>query len=178
MVVLFCPPSGCGRFPPHSKRDSAQCRCGACRPAFRKNTRMSDRATRRVLLKALGTAAGAQEAAKACHEMSSLALELQNLVGQFKLSGDGHGSRRDQPALGRFRYCGASKVKSWHHVAHVRVPDPSGASKNCPRFIRDRQARPTEGLPGSTLPSPRQDPRYRHGVAAPASPGTSQIGCL
>jgi methyl-accepting chemotaxis protein len=34
------------------------------------------------------TAEGAQQSAKACHELSSLALDLQNLVSQFKLSSD------------------------------------------------------------------------------------------
>jgi methyl-accepting chemotaxis protein len=36
------------------------------------------------------TAEGAQQSAKACHDLSSLALDLQNLVSQFKLSSNGH----------------------------------------------------------------------------------------
>jgi len=48
------------------------------------------------------TAEGAQQSAKACHDLSSLALDLQNLVGQFKLSSNGHRSsgrsgRREPP---------------------------------------------------------------------------------
>jgi len=48
------------------------------------------------------TAEGAQQSAKACHDLSSLALDLQNLVGQFKLSANGHrsvarSSRREPP---------------------------------------------------------------------------------
>ena len=37
------------------------------------------------------SAAGAQQSAKACHDLSGLALDLQNLVGQFKLRQNGHG---------------------------------------------------------------------------------------
>jgi methyl-accepting chemotaxis protein len=37
------------------------------------------------------SASGAQRSAKACHDLSGLALDLQNLVGQFKLSQDGNG---------------------------------------------------------------------------------------
>jgi hypothetical protein len=48
------------------------------------------------------TAEGAQQSAKACHDLSSLALDLQNLVGQFKLSSNGDRSsgrigRREPP---------------------------------------------------------------------------------
>jgi hypothetical protein len=48
------------------------------------------------------TAEGAQQSAKACHDLSSLALDLQNLVGQFKLRSNGHRSsgrsgRREPP---------------------------------------------------------------------------------
>jgi methyl-accepting chemotaxis protein len=38
------------------------------------------------------TAEGAQQSAKACHDLSSLALDLQNLVSQFKLA-----SNRNRP---------------------------------------------------------------------------------
>ncbi len=37
------------------------------------------------------TAAGAQQSARACQELSGLALDLQKLVGQFKLSSNGDG---------------------------------------------------------------------------------------
>jgi methyl-accepting chemotaxis protein len=37
------------------------------------------------------SAAGAQQSAKACHDLSGLALDLQNLVGQFKLRQNGQG---------------------------------------------------------------------------------------
>jgi methyl-accepting chemotaxis protein len=48
------------------------------------------------------TAEGAQQSAKACQDLSSLALDLQNLVSQFKLSSNGHrsaarSSRREPP---------------------------------------------------------------------------------
>jgi methyl-accepting chemotaxis protein len=41
------------------------------------------------------TAEGSQQAAKACHDLSSLALDLQNVVSQFKLETNG---RRQQTA--------------------------------------------------------------------------------
>jgi len=41
------------------------------------------------------TAEGSQQSAKACHDLSSLALDLQNVVSQFKL--ETNGRRRPQP---------------------------------------------------------------------------------
>lgn len=38
------------------------------------------------------TAAGAQQSARACNELSGLALDLQKVVNQFKLSSNGHGA--------------------------------------------------------------------------------------
>ena len=37
---------------------------------------------------------GAQQSAKACQDLSGLALDLQKMVGNFKLGGDGPGRRR------------------------------------------------------------------------------------
>ena len=39
------------------------------------------------------SADGAQQSAKACQDLSGLALDLQKMVGSYKL-GDGHGGRR------------------------------------------------------------------------------------
>jgi methyl-accepting chemotaxis protein len=52
---------------------------------------------------------GAQQSAKACQDLSGLALDLQNMVGNFKLAGDtGHGSRR-------------GSNKSGHSASSVRL---------------------------------------------------------
>jgi methyl-accepting chemotaxis protein len=48
------------------------------------------------------TATGAQQTAKACHDLSGLALDLQSIVGQFKLNnGNGNGNGTYGNGLGR-----------------------------------------------------------------------------
>jgi methyl-accepting chemotaxis protein len=49
------------------------------------------------------TADGAQQSAKACHDLSSLALDLQNVVSQFKLSTNGRGMERRAAAPAKAR---------------------------------------------------------------------------
>jgi methyl-accepting chemotaxis protein len=52
------------------------------------------------------TAAGAQQTAKACHDLSGLALDLQSMVGQFKLTngnGNGNGANGNGHGKGSMR---------------------------------------------------------------------------
>jgi len=48
----------------------------------------------------MDAASGAQQSARACQELSNLALDLQNLVSQFKLSH--HGGSESKPQFGGF----------------------------------------------------------------------------
>ncbi len=47
------------------------------------------------------TAEGAQQSAKACHDLSSLALDLQNLVGRFQLRSDEEEPEKSNAARGK-----------------------------------------------------------------------------
>jgi len=58
------------------------------------------------------SAAGAQQSAKACHDLSGLALDLQSMVGNFKLAGSRSASRaggRHADDQGRHDSAGAQK---------------------------------------------------------------------
>jgi len=58
------------------------------------------------------TAEGAQQSAKACHDLSNLALDLRNVVSQFKLSNDGRGSAGKSYGRAAGRSTAGSPAKS------------------------------------------------------------------
>jgi hypothetical protein len=47
------------------------------------------------------SADGAQQSAKACQDLSGLALDMQKMVSNFRLGNDGHGDRKKRNKSGK-----------------------------------------------------------------------------
>jgi methyl-accepting chemotaxis protein len=79
------------------------------------------------------SAAGAQQSARACNELSGLALDLQKVVSQFKLNSNGHGHAHT-PASGHGRARGSNGHSAFgageREVVEVGSEVPSGRMLN------------------------------------------------
>jgi methyl-accepting chemotaxis protein len=79
------------------------------------------------------SAAGAQQSAKACEELSALALDLQQVVNQFKLADESTGGRTDSGARARRRQVASPYGRSvllsgktnGHGAFQEHQPDPA-----------------------------------------------------